>query len=137
MNKSRTFTIAHRLLGSFGDHECITVTIPMAAWQQIPPWRFGWMPPLRGQRWPDGQSETVVVFSPELMSRVTESLDDDQLDTYLTVVETVVLAHLASPTTPSADLMRSVEDRIYAASPNALNLWSETDARAVDCGIVS
>jgi hypothetical protein len=130
----RTEQIRERLTKHFKDElGCVVITPNQWGWAQShidPRWRFGWMPPVA----PD--SDTIF-FCPELLDRITEALDEDDLDSYLLVIELYLDRCLAHRDWPIEEIDRAVESELHEHAPFALTLWSETDARALDAQIVS
>lgn len=130
--------IAARLTRSFrGDFGCAVALVPEKTWSDMPiepRFRFGYMPPLPIVAL---SGESLVCVCPELIDRVTASLDDDMLDVYLTAVEAFVGAHLMNAGETSDQVMARVETELYEQAPEALALMSAVEATAIDDGIVA
>lgn len=133
----RDTAIQDRLVQLFRDElGHTTVSVDRETWAKmplLPRFRFGYMPPVP---YTNEREKFVVSFCPELIDAVTETLDDDDLDTYLNAVEAFVAGHLMLPDTKSEDVMRHVEDQLLAEAPDALAFMTDVELRAIDAGIV-
>lgn len=133
----RSELIAERLGRSFREVPgCSLAVVSAEEWLRLPVeprFRFGYLPPIditdSGESW-------LVSVSPALIATVTEGLDDDLLDVYLTGVEALVLAHLMLEGESPAETMKRVEDQIYEQAPEALTLMLSVEAEAIDRGVV-
>lgn len=125
--------IARRLKGAFeNDFHCQAEELGAPAWRALsvaPRFRFGYMPPR------DEGADTVIRYSPGLLERITRRLNDDELDIYLTVVETIVGAFLMDPARPDDEVIETIENELYEAG--ALALLAEVEAQALDDGHVA
>lgn len=113
------------------------VTPPRDAWQAFEingSYRYGWAPPMPV----DGDELCLLVaFCPELIAATTQWLDDEQLDVYLTTVETYLdefIEHFGEDTTV---IRQRVDGELHDTVPEALDLLSEVEARALDAGIAA
>lgn len=134
----RTTQISDRLVAYFRDTLHIrSSSIPAEDWKGLavyPGYRFGWLPPLDLTE--EGIDELIAITSPELIAKVTAELNDDQLDTYLTVVEAMMAAFVERRGEPTEAVERAVEDLLYAEAADAILLRHETEAGAIDRGII-
>lgn len=96
---------------------------------------FGWYPPMPIE---DDPNVLLVAFSPELIAELTSHLTDEQLDSYLRVVETILDGYIEAIETgvPAAIARERIESALFDTDPDALTLLSEIEARALDTGIV-
>lgn len=125
--------IGNRLTNSFAGVGLTTVKMSKEEWDRFGPeprWRFGWVPPLA-----TGTSGLVVVC-PELIDRITAELDDDDLDSYLLVIEAWVICTQQYPGRSADEIDGIVQSELYDNARFALRLWSTTDAKALDSGVV-
>lgn len=133
----RSEQIAERLGRSFREVPGVSLAVVSAdEWALLPlepRFRFGYLPPIAvtesGESW-------LVSVSPALIARVTEALDDDLLDVYLTGLEAFVLAHLMNDDESVDEAIRRVEDQLWTQAPEALALMSSVEAAAIDRGVV-
>lgn len=133
----RSELIAERLGRSFREVPgCSLAVVSAEEWLRLPVeprFRFGYLPPINitesGESW-------LVSVSPALIATVTEGLDEDLLDVYLTGVEALVLAHLMVEGETPAATMQRVEDQLYEQAPEALSLMLSVEAEAIDRGVV-
>jgi hypothetical protein len=130
--------IRDRLVAVLSD-ECFVVVLDEASWAAVQTpvrYRFGWTPPMRGKT-TEGEPIDLVLLAPELIADVTAGLSDDFLDRYLTVVEAMLFTYVAQPALDHDTIEQDIIDRLYEAAPQALALFMDTDASAIDRGIVS
>lgn len=93
----------------------------------LPPARFGWTEPVAMRDEETGGVFPMALICPEIIAKVTEKLSDTELDAYLDVVEIKIIA---------ADGQPSLLSELFDRAPNSVALWNDTDARALDLGIV-
>lgn len=133
----RRKAITHRLAEHIlVDLRCAAVAPSKQSWVSYDlhaPYRFGWMPPVQVI---DDQPALLVSFCPELVAETTMWLSDEQLDTYLTVIESFIDALVAQFTEPPTEVYTRIQDVLYEKAPEALALVSMVEARALDDGIV-
>jgi hypothetical protein len=97
---------------------------------------FGWFPPMPIE---EGNSELLIVtFSPELLAEMTESLTYEELDTYLRVVEMFLDRYIEAIERgeDGNEAREQAESELLDTEPEALALFSEVEARALDTGLV-
>ena len=133
---ARTDEIRIRLCYHFLEELGVAVATPSkSAWQSVEvdgPHRFGWMPPMTVD---DSDDLFVVTFSPHLIAEITFDLDDEDLDTYLTMTEAFIDASLARPDLNTTEVIAMVEHDLYETEPATLELLSRVQAGALDKGI--
>jgi hypothetical protein len=134
---ARREVITRRLAGHIlEDLRCATVTPSQASWAAYDlqgPYRFGWMPPVQVE---DDVPALLVAFCPELLTSTTMWLDDEQLDTYLTVIETFIDGFVAYFKEPTDMVYQRVQNQLYENCPEALALVTAVELRALDEGLV-
>lgn len=122
------------------EQRCAVVCPPKEAILRMPiaGHLFGWFPPM-----PLEDSRMLLVsFCPELMAEITAWLDDEQLDAYLWTIEALLDEYISMMTTcdellTNAELRDRVEAKLLDAEPDALELLSQIELRALDTGIVT
>jgi hypothetical protein len=136
---SRTDQITERLTQHVQSMGHAVVTPDRASWASYPlpaRFKFGWMPPVPLSDRAD-EEQLIVSFCPELLDVLTEHLDDDLFDTYLTALETYIDLHIAWHGQPPSAINKVVEDTLYEQAPAALELVNLVELRALDQGLVS
>ena len=134
----RKDAIRNRLAGYLLEDQGCAVVCPSKEAVQLVPidgHLFGWFPPMPLDDNPD---LPIVSICPELIAETTEWLDNDQLDTYLVVVEALLAGYvdaLRAGITPEA-AREQIESGLFETNPDALALCSEVELRALDAGIV-
>lgn len=85
--------------------------------------RFGWMPPR------DTDEGIVVIFQPEIMSLVTDTLSDEDFDAYVTTVEWMIARHvsLLIDGVEVTERTRIIESELYDLNPAALRFQSDVE----------
>lgn len=125
-------------------HAAIAMPEP-AAWEGLAiPIKYktqGWLYPLPYTR-PEDQGETLMItVCVETIVEHTRWLTDDELSSYLSAIEMFMGVHVAHyPLTEddpegiplAADRERLAEDKLYDVNPDALNLVTEVQMRAMD-----
>lgn len=133
---NRNSLIKRRLTKHFRDDlGLVVLAADLSTWRRVriaPRYRFGWAPPLEI---PNG---LLVMFCPELLAMVTEGLDDDDFDRYLTMVETYIDAFVwKGEEGVDGDVEKFVEDLLHAKAPSSLLMMLEVEARAIDRGLIA
>lgn len=135
---SRRDDIRNRLAAFLLEERCVAVAcVPSKTMADRPVigHLFGWFPPMPIE---DNADLLVVTFSPELIADITEWLTDEQLDTYLGVVEMFLDGYIGAieSGTDTREARVRTESELFDSDPDALTLFSEIEARALDLGIV-
>lgn len=97
--------------------------------------QFGWFPPMPID---DDPNLLIVTFSAELIADITAWLTNEQLDTYLGVVEMFLDAYIEAMEsgTDANEARERAESELFDTDPDALALLSQVEARALDSGLV-
>lgn len=128
----RTELIRSELAAALLREGVAVVTPDMEAWRpmaQLGFCRYGWNPPTCI----DGDNLLLVMaFSPEVIAKVTEELDDEELEVYLATLLTFMAAFIDDPTEDPLKIRHSIEDYLYENNPEALALANEVEASSLD-----
>ena len=143
----RTRLIQNRLDELFLGSAHAAVSAPdKESWESYPlpsQYRYGWLPPVKYDEplAPDALSpvaDLMVSYCPEIIAEQTVWLDDDGLDIYLSITETIILRHMTlmadEPDMSEEERTRRVEEEIIdaLASTDHLSFYSEVQMRILD-----
>jgi hypothetical protein len=137
MTYTRHGTIRDRLCAHLlDDCGCAVVCPPEEAWTTFPVaghHRFGWLPPAPID---DDERLLLVSFCPGLLAQITAWLTDAELEVFLSVLVAFLDAYIDGFGGDNDEIRRQVENRLTNEYRDALALFSQVEARALDAGIV-
>lgn len=122
---------AHLATNLLRDHGVAVVTPHAEAWlrhEAFGSWPFGWAVPMPVD---DDDHLLIVAFSPEVIAKTTEHLDNEHLEVYLATIEAFLAAYIEEPSADTNTVRHLVEDHLYADYPDALRLMTEVEALAL------
>lgn len=117
----------------------IAVSTPtLDEWAQIDPathaaadnLHLGWIPPFE-HRDPDGKVTYLVIYQPEVLSLLTDTLDDDDFIIFMDTLEWMIDKHIVHADLPVAERTRLIENELYDINPAVLAFLSAIELAAM------